>query len=283
MDDGVKLPVADAAFWAERVWRAVGSNEIHKAVWDIDVDTWNSVQATQRGVLRTILRNHPTARVLDCGCGFGALSDCLPPGVGYTGVDISPDLIRIAQAKYPSRRFKVGDLSRIAYPDRSFDFAVCRSLEGMIMENLGVAAWHEMEAEMLRVADSLVLLSYGEPEVARVTDSSTDAKEFRANRIEVDWGSLTYRVGKDRTAEIYDLMVDQGHRRRGVGRRLVERLFLEPVEVVYGFTREQNSLAVKFYRSLGFSTSVVKGFYRGGNAVMFVRQVQADPARRVIT
>ncbi len=50
----------------------------------------------------------PPARVLDVGCGNGALSGMLAAG-GYdaTGVDLSSSGVEIARAKYPRCRFEV--------------------------------------------------------------------------------------------------------------------------------------------------------------------------------
>lgn len=49
-------------------------------------------------------------RMLDLGCGTGALADAVPPNVDYLGVDLQPWLIEHALAAHPQGRFVTGDL-----------------------------------------------------------------------------------------------------------------------------------------------------------------------------
>jgi len=66
--------------------------------------------------------------VLDLGCGFGDLYDYLQEQgmrVDYTGYDINPELIAIAQRKYPGARFELKDVQTEPFPE--FDFIVSTS------------------------------------------------------------------------------------------------------------------------------------------------------------
>jgi len=64
-------------------------------------------------------------RLLDIGCGPGdftrAFSDT---GALATGVDFSPEMIRIAQDRFPEVAFKVADAERLPFDDCSFDVVV---------------------------------------------------------------------------------------------------------------------------------------------------------------
>ncbi len=62
------------------------------------------------------------ARVADLGCGSGAFTQLLRRA-GYTGVgvDISPKLIAVGQAKYPGLELLEGDAEKLPFPDASFD------------------------------------------------------------------------------------------------------------------------------------------------------------------
>jgi SAM-dependent methyltransferase len=65
-------------------------------------------------------------RVLDFGCGFGDLLGYAQDrgmSIAYTGLDINPDLIRVAQERYPTGRFLCMDLFEQAF-DEKFDVVV---------------------------------------------------------------------------------------------------------------------------------------------------------------
>lgn len=70
--------------------------------------------------------------VLDLGCGTGLVLEKLretPPVIrytGYTGLDVSPEMITRAQAKFPGFRFLIGDMDLLAhqFAPASFDLIV---------------------------------------------------------------------------------------------------------------------------------------------------------------
>jgi SAM-dependent methyltransferase len=69
------------------------------------------------------VRPRPNDRILDVGCGTGAVVAFLPEGVDYLGVDLSADYIAAAERRYGARaRFRVGDVTNIAFEQgQSFD------------------------------------------------------------------------------------------------------------------------------------------------------------------
>jgi SAM-dependent methyltransferase len=76
----------------------------------------------------TLVREHarpsPDARVLDLGCGPGELL-CHLGDVRYTGVDINPDYIAHARARFGDRaEFYVNDATALDLPERSFDLVL---------------------------------------------------------------------------------------------------------------------------------------------------------------
>jgi len=64
----------------------------------------------------------PGKRVLELGCGTGAILDSLKPSYGL-GIDLSPEMVAVARQKRPHLRFEVGDIEHLNLAD-SFDFAV---------------------------------------------------------------------------------------------------------------------------------------------------------------
>jgi ubiquinone/menaquinone biosynthesis C-methylase UbiE len=68
-------------------------------------------------------------RVLDVPCGTGRHTAHLAAlGHDVTGVDASPWMLDQARAKYPDLRLVEGTIDSLAFPDDSFDGAVCALL-----------------------------------------------------------------------------------------------------------------------------------------------------------
>lgn len=65
------------------------------------------------------------ANVVDIGCGNGRLYEVLQGKVHhYEGIDISEELIAIAQKKYPNTTFQTGDATNLPYQDNSFNTSI---------------------------------------------------------------------------------------------------------------------------------------------------------------
>jgi ubiquinone/menaquinone biosynthesis C-methylase UbiE len=68
--------------------------------------------------------------VLDVPCGMGWGSSLITGARSLTGVDLSPDAITEANGRYGHKgKFLVGDMSKLEFPDASFDVICC--LEGI--------------------------------------------------------------------------------------------------------------------------------------------------------
>ena len=75
------------------------------------------------------LEKEPFCDVLDCGCGTGPMIELLHekyPDKHYTGLDLTPEMIHVAQAKNLSNtEFLVGDSENLPFETDSFDAVIC--------------------------------------------------------------------------------------------------------------------------------------------------------------
>lgn len=100
------------------------------AFFDSRASGWDGDTVRNEAIISTILDNgkvRPGVRVLDVACGTGVLfPDYLKRNVAsVTAVDISPEMVKIAAAKYPNAPIRVicGDVETIALEDK-FDCIV---------------------------------------------------------------------------------------------------------------------------------------------------------------
>jgi SAM-dependent methyltransferase len=73
--------------------------------------------------------------VLDVGCGFGDFKRWFEQSgreLEYTGIDLSPDLLREAKKRHPDVQFIEGDLFDMTFAEKSFDWVI---LSGALNEN----------------------------------------------------------------------------------------------------------------------------------------------------
>src|SRR3954468_22512563 len=94
--------------------------------WNRMAGSWDANETPGRThAMRVALESVDSpARVLEIGTGTGsgaALLRARFPQAEVTGVDLSPEMIRIAQAKVPGVTFEPADASRLPFADRSFD------------------------------------------------------------------------------------------------------------------------------------------------------------------
>ncbi len=62
--------------------------------------TLTEARKLRRHFVNNFVRPFPGAKILDIGCGTGAILDYLPPGVNYVGLDLNPRHISRAKKKY---------------------------------------------------------------------------------------------------------------------------------------------------------------------------------------
>jgi ubiquinone/menaquinone biosynthesis C-methylase UbiE len=79
--------------------------------------------------LLSLLTKDTPLSLLDLACGEGILSRKLPPSLEYTGIDISPSLVKEAKKKNisPTHTFLQGDITK-KLPTHKKDFSCCTIL-----------------------------------------------------------------------------------------------------------------------------------------------------------
>ncbi len=86
--------------------------------------------ATQELAFVDLLSGLSFASVLDVGCGpgrLGALVKGLRPDVSYTGIDISPDVLRLAAVRVPDGSFHETTLADFR-PRRTWDLVIASEI-----------------------------------------------------------------------------------------------------------------------------------------------------------
>jgi len=100
-----------------------------------------------------------TYRVLEVGCGTGAILSELPTHLSLNGLDIDPDALVQCQIHVPSAMLTCGDALLLPYPNNSFDVVYCHFLLLWANDPLGALL------EMKRVTvDKGYIIAFAEPD-----------------------------------------------------------------------------------------------------------------------
>ena len=125
----------------------------------------------------------PASKVLDAGCGAGRMVTYLQsqsPSLDAVGIDLSAEMVALAQSAHPAATFRQADLSDIQFPEGEFD---------------GILAWYsiihaepdqlaEIVAEFARIlrSEGLVLFGYqvgaGERQLNRLYGHDVELRAF---------------------------------------------------------------------------------------------------------
>jgi demethylmenaquinone methyltransferase / 2-methoxy-6-polyprenyl-1,4-benzoquinol methylase len=104
----------------------------------------------------------PGDRVLDCATGTGLLALAFQrAGADVTGSDFVPEMLEIARRKSSAVKFETGDVTKLAYPENSFDIASI----GFGIRNVDdpVRGISEM-ARVVRSGGRVIVLEFGQPQ-----------------------------------------------------------------------------------------------------------------------
>jgi SAM-dependent methyltransferase len=98
--------------------------------------------------IRPLLFRGLSGRILEAGVGTGRNFPFYPPGSEVVGIDLSPAMLARAERRRPVAATEVEllqmDVTRLSFPDRSFDAAVAMFLFCTLPDDLQVASMQEL-------------------------------------------------------------------------------------------------------------------------------------------
>lgn len=158
--------------------------------------------ALEEALLLELIESPAGLRILDAGCGDGALATALAGhGADVTGVDADPGMLTAARARAEAMGLPVafveGDIRALPFPDASFDVIVAVTVLCFVPDTPRAVC--EM-ARVLRPGGRIVIGELGRWSPWAAT-----------RRIKAWFGSATWQAAKFRTAdELENLLTSAG-------------------------------------------------------------------------
>lgn len=147
--------------------------------------------------LRPALFEGLGGRVLDAGVGTGRNMRYYPPGSDVVGIDNSPAMLRMAGRRSDQSpavvRLREMDVTRLDFPDASFDGAVASFLFCTLPEELQAPALKEL-SRVLKPGGTLRLLDYRRP---------SRGLRLALTRLWEPWAKWAFGASFDRHPEKY--------------------------------------------------------------------------------
>ncbi len=140
----------------------------------------------------------PDSRVLDVACGPGYVAEAACTlGASATGVDFSPEMVRLARSRNPDIPYQVGDAHALDFDDESFD---------AVLMNFGVLHLSDPEAafaearRVLRHGGRFGFTAWASPEHSTGARIVEEAIEAHANlNVDVPAGPHPFGYGEAET------------------------------------------------------------------------------------
>lgn len=141
--------------------------------------------------------------MLDLGCGNGRVIDVLEKfNINYTGLDISANLIKNAQNKYPEKEFIVSDLLKTPFSDNEFDYVLSlATLHHIPSEGLRLAALTEINRILTPSGTVFATVWYfwDDPKFKKLIDE--ELSKQKAGQSNLDYGDFL-KPWKDSTKDV---------------------------------------------------------------------------------
>jgi ubiquinone/menaquinone biosynthesis C-methylase UbiE len=145
--------------------------------------------------IRPMLFRGLSGRILEAGVGTGRNFPFYPPGSEVVGIDLSPAMLAQAERRRPTAVAKVElrqmDVTRLNFPDRSFDAAVAAFLFCTLPDELQVAGMREL-GRVVKPGGAIRCLEYTRP---------SGGLRRAMTRLWEPWVYWAYGAGFDRETE----------------------------------------------------------------------------------
>lgn len=139
-------------------WTTVWENKGNLATDDLRVlSGFENTTANSEDIARQIIETldiHPEDRVLEIGCGAGALAKFIAPICSYVGIDTSKSLISKHQKLF-HHTVNVMEAAKLDFPSRSFDKVFAFSVFHYFQDT---PYFEQARDEVLRVARDCVYI-----------------------------------------------------------------------------------------------------------------------------
>jgi demethylmenaquinone methyltransferase/2-methoxy-6-polyprenyl-1,4-benzoquinol methylase len=145
--------------------------------------------------IRPLLFQELSGRILEAGVGTGRNFPFYPPGSVVVGIDLSPAMLERAERRRPTAATNVElwqmDVTRLSFPDRSFDAAVATFLFCTLPGELQVAGMREL-GRVVKPGGIIRCLEYTRP---------SGGLRRAMTRLWEPWVYWAYGAGFDRQTE----------------------------------------------------------------------------------
>lgn len=147
--------------------------------------------------LRPLLFSGLSGRLLDAGVGTGRNMPFYPAGAEMVGIDLSPGMLAGAERRRRALGAKVDlrrmDVTKLAFPDASFDASVATFLFCVLPDELQATALREL-GRVVKAGGEIRLLEYVRP---------TGSVRQVLARLWEPWMRFAYGAGFDRRTEAH--------------------------------------------------------------------------------
>lgn len=146
-------------------------------------DNVKELYESEKYFMENVLRNGRA--VLDIGCAAGGFSKIVRQynnNAEYVGVDISPQMIKMAREKFPQDKFYVCNGEKLDFPANSFDICICFGVLHM------TEGWKELLSQAWRVCSGTILFDLRIIDKEGICDAG---RSYQRLEFDMEWDGVS--------------------------------------------------------------------------------------------